>query len=220
MGSVGWYAAMMHYGRVVVDTAVPYDKRAKAVHRCDIADTRGPLSLTVPLAKPSVAFREATWNDCAVSAHDEWWVRHRVTLESAYGRTPFFEFLIDRFLPLLRDPAEWSEWPDAITFDRIADEAVRSLLAIGDTVEWGNAAELLAEETPEAIVDLRRADFALRDQQPYWQVRDADHGFLPNLSILDLIFNLGPEAGPYLAETGRPGTGACGHVPADGVKLS
>lgn len=198
MGSIGWYAAMAHYGHVVVDSSIPYDKRQKAVHRCDIADTRGKMSLTVPLAPPSVPFRDATWHDCRVSTHDEWWIRHRITLESAYGRTPFFEFLIDRFLPLLRSPEEWEHWPDAISFDRAADGIVRGFLDI-DTALWGDPRELQAETPQENIVDLRRSDFSLISQEPYYQVRIDRLGFIPGLSILDLIFNLGHEAGPYLA---------------------
>lgn len=200
MGSVGWYGAMAACGRMVVDTAMPYDKRQKSVHRFDIVDTRGRLSLTVPLAKPSVPFRRATWSHCAVSPHDEWWTRLRITLESAYGRTPFFEFLIDRFLPLLRHPAKWDRWPSAIDLCRASDEAVRTVLGPGYTVEWGDAAALLADTPADNIVDLRRHDFSLPAPPPYYQVRAASLGFTGNLSILDLIFNLGPEAALYLQQ--------------------
>ena len=87
-GPVGWYAAMASGRRAVIDTAIRYDKRQKAVHRYDIADVRGPMQLTVPLGKPHGCQGTPTWADAAVSTHDEWWLRHRVTLESAYGRTP------------------------------------------------------------------------------------------------------------------------------------
>lgn len=202
MAEAGWYVAMMQYGRAVVDTAMPFDKRRKDVHRCEIADTRGRMVLTVPLCKPSLPFREATWNDCAVSTHDEWWIRHRISLESAYGRTPFFEFIFDRFLPLFSNPADKPVPPSAISLDRLADEAVRSVLAPPTRVEWGDAALLIAAD--DDIVDLRRASFNLPSQTPYWQVREHQLGFIDNLSILDLIFSLGPEAGPYLLHCSPP----------------
>ena len=79
------------------DTA--FDKRDKATHRFTIADTRGRLDLTVPIAKP--ASSRCRWSEIGVSTHGAWWDVHRVALESAYGRTPYFEFYIDRFLPML-----------------------------------------------------------------------------------------------------------------------
>lgn len=187
MGCIGYYAAMARYDRVIIDTDLRYDKRQKGVHRCDIVDTRGPISLTVPLGKPHADGRP-TWNDAAVSTHDDWWHRHRVTLESAYGRTPFFEFLIDRFLPVLRSPAEWDSWPSAIDIDRTADEAIRSVLELETEVEWRPAGDLRAD------ADLRRADFRIDNPVPYWQVRADRLGFIGNLSILDLLFSLGKEA--------------------------
>lgn len=201
LGPVGWYAAMARYGRAVVDTSTPFDKRQKSVHRCEIADTRGRMTLTVPLCKPSVPFRQATWRDCAVSTHDEWWIRACISLESAYGRTPFFEFLVDRFLPLFVSPADSDVAPSAIDLDIRADEAVRSVLNLPTTVEWGDPADLI--DPSDNVADLRRADFTMHGQRPYWQVRQERLGFLSNLSAADLVFNLGPEATLYLLECGR-----------------
>lgn len=197
MGSVGYYAAMSRYGRVVVDTDIRYDKRRKEVHRCDIVDTRGPVQLTVPVGKPSTASREArpTWCDCAVSTHDAWWHRMRITLESAYGRTPYFEFLIDKFDDIFRSPALWDSWPNILTMDQLADSIIRRILAFENEVIW--APVTLRDESP-ATVDMRRHSFALGEQPHYWQIRADQLGFHPNLSILDLIFNLGPEAALHI----------------------
>lgn len=199
-GPVGWYAAMAGGRHAVVDTALRYDKRQKAVHRYDIADVRGPMQLTVPLARPHGCEGSPTWADAAVSTHDEWWQRHRVTLESAYGRTPYFEFIIDRFGAILGDPSRQAVWPTAIDMARAADEAVRTVLRLPDTrVSWMPAATLDVG-AGDTVTDLRRSDFALAGQPPYWQVRAHSLGFIANLSVLDLIFNLGPEAAFYIAK--------------------
>lgn len=196
MGSVGYYAMMARYGRVVIDTDMRYNKRQKAVHRCDIVDVRGDVQLTVPLAKPSLGMGERpTWHHCRVSTHDEWWRQMRVTLESAYGRTPYFEFLIDKFNGLFRSPEDWAEWPDAITVDRMADGIVRGILAMDNEVVWAPASVTKGSDN---VVDMRRNDFIINNQPEYWQVRRERLGFRDNLSILDLVFSLGPEAAFYL----------------------
>lgn len=197
-GTIGWYVSMAGARRAVVDTSIRYDKRHKGVHRYDIADVRGAMQLTVPLGKPHGCAGTPTWADAAVSRHDEWWLRHRVTLESAYGRTPYFEFIIDRFDSILCDPAKLPVWPAAIDLCRAADEAVRSVLCLPYTaVQWMPADTAVPDA--DNVLDLRRAGFDLHDQPRYWQVRQHSLGFIAGLSVLDLIFNLGPESALYIA---------------------
>ncbi len=194
MGSVGYYAVMARYGRVVVDAAMRYDKRQKDVHRCEIVDTRGLLRLTVPLGKPHGCGHAPIWRDALVSTHDEWWRQHLIALESAYGRTPYFEFLIDKFGEIFRSPEAWDEWPTAIDLNRSADAVVRRILGFDNCVEYSATTAL------SGCIDLRHADFTIAARPDYRQIRSDRLGFRPNLSILDLIFNLGPEAPLYLAE--------------------
>lgn len=163
-----------HSGPVVIDTAARFDKRCKQAHRCAIADARGPLDITVPIAKPY----GRTWDRVAVSLHDQWWETARTALESAYGRTPYFEFYADDFLPLLQ-PDRFSS---VAALNRDFDTAIRRCL------------QLPAEVTYEPLnsPDAREPEPA--DIGPYWQVRQDRFGYLPGLSTLDLLFNLGPES--------------------------
>lgn len=189
--SIGYYVALAQQPRVVIDTAMPFDKRAKAVHRYDIVDTQGRCQLTVPINRPHSGSPtdRPLWSNAAISRHGQWWRLHRTALESAYGRTPFFEYLIDRFDSVLCDPAEPAAALNVVELARRADAVIRPLLLIDTSVEWR---ALTAADT--VATDLRRADFSLANPRPYWQVRQSKLGFRPNLSILDAIFNLGAEA--------------------------
>lgn len=188
-GSVAYYALAAQYPHSAVDYDLRYDKRFKSVHRYAVADTRGRLELTVPVSKDS---GPATWEQVRVSAHGRWWEVHRTALESAYGRTPFFEFYIDRFLPLFV-PRPLTEGESVATLCRRADAIVRSILGIVP------ASDMSDVQAFTSVDDMRRTDFAsLEAPQKYWQIRRETLGFVDRLSILDLIFSTGPEAPIFL----------------------
>lgn len=180
-----------YYQRIVagdeVDYTMRYDKRLKDAHRYTIADTRGPLQLTVPIEHIWNGDNHSdkrplplTWDDIPLSSHNQWWDKHRVALESAYGRTPYFEFYIDRLLPLIS-----ADTPQRITsvaqLCRSANRIVGSILML-DTIRHrvGGAQGMLCDEIT------------------YPQIRADRLGFIPGLSVLDLIFNVGPESPLYL----------------------
>ncbi len=174
-GDIAYYAAIAESGASVVMSDARYDKRQKAVHRTVIADVNGPLRLTVPTAKPQSA-TSARWSDIKVSAHGGWADVHRTALESAYGRTPYFEYYAPRFLPLL------------VAVDQPITELNTALDA-----EIRRILMLPAPEITREITDVYDERFAY-PTVPYYQVRADRLGFIPGLSILDLIFNMGPES--------------------------
>lgn len=172
-----------------------FDKRFKAAHRFAIADTRGRLELTVPIAKP--ASSDCEWDSVGVSTHGAWWDVHRVALESAYGRTPYFEFYIDRFLPMLTSGVE-KRFPLITDLCRAWDERIREILLLPPAQDAESAGS--SERLP--LLNVCRThgceSVDLPEPMPYYQIRSHSLGFIPHLSVLDLIFNLGPEATLYL----------------------
>jgi len=186
-GGVGRYALMMRYERTVVDTSCQYDKRFKTPHRCAIVDTHGPLQLTVPIARPE-RHHGTRWADIRISLHGRWWDVHRTAMASAYGRTPFYEFVSDRF--------------DALWRGFSSEQCNLSLMDLDAAIE-AEICRLLGIPAPVYTADLRVAarpyDEDAVSVAPYWQVRQGELGFIPGMSILDLIFNLGPEAPLVLA---------------------
>lgn len=183
-GSIYYYALLAARSAAAkVWIGMPFDKRQKTAHRYTIVDTRDTLSLTVPIIHPHGGKRP--WSDIEISAHGEWWLQHLTALESAYGRTPYFEFYIDRFTPLYRNPQ------------------LDGCSALGELIMGSNAilADILCIEPPQYVADAdytavkTDSEIALSCRDvAYWQVRADRLGFRPGLSILDLIFNKGPES--------------------------
>lgn len=184
-GPVEHYLCVRKAEATAIDWRLRFDKRFKETHRFTIADTRGRLDLTVPIAKPSSS--RCCWGDIRLSDHGHWWDIHRIALESAYGRTPFFEFLIDPLMPLLTEGVV-ERYPFLRDLSDAWDSWIRSRLLLPAPVS-----------APQQCPGGEQTDCVLNSTlPPYWQIRADKLGFIPGLSVLDLIFNLGPEAVIYL----------------------
>lgn len=188
-GSVEYYATMGAYACVVVDDTARYDKRQKATHRMDIIDTHGVKSLTVPVSRSDNYSGQLHWNNIAISQHGQWWHVIAETLASAYGRTPFFEFYIDRLLPFFSSSTS-EEFQNVATLCREVDIAIRTILGFDNEVIYASQSPD-ADAMTSAIVT---SDIVQPHSVEYYQVRRDKFGFVPQLSILDLIFNMGPES--------------------------
>lgn len=172
--SPAYYRMMvLHPGPVSICASERFDKRCKAAHRTAIADTRGVLDLTVPIEKPY----GKTWADTRVSLHGRWWEVMATALESAYGRTPYFEFYADDFLPIISNPEAFTTVSE---LNARFDAAIRKAIGLTRVIT-----ESAAGTRPVAIEPW--------EPEPYWQVRGNSLGFVGGLSILDMVFNLGPE---------------------------
>ena len=188
-GSIAYYALLASYRHVYIHDGMRFDKRFKSTHRTTIADTRGILDLTVPVTKPHSS-SQATWNDISVSPHGAWWNVHLTALESSYGRTPFFEFYIDSLMPVFGAGVCGRPITE---LDALADETVRKLLYLDHEVTHLNERDI-----PDHAVDMRQTIPDTPQHHQYYQVRAGKLGFISGLSILDLLFNIGPEAPLYL----------------------
>lgn len=193
--TVGYYACAWMYGNYEQDWSRRFDKREKDAHRFTIADTHGKLSLTVPIAKPESS--SCSWKDICVSTHGAWWDVHRVALESAYGRTPYFEFYIDRFLPMLTVGVE-ERYPSLASLALAWDAEIRKILTLPRAPEQDDTTAKVPGEASAYVEPGDSEPVSQITTLEYYQVRAEKLGFIPNLSILDLLFNLGPESPLYL----------------------
>lgn len=185
-GSIDYYATLAKYGTAVIDYTSRFDKRLKTTHRATISDVNRELNLTVPIEKP-VSMTKATWADIHLSSHGDWWHVHRISIESAYGRTPFFEYYIDHFAQFL-DKNVLNKYPTLQSLNSAINTAICEILSI-ETKILNSPSQTQAKYT-----DFREKKIPQLNPVKYYQIRQAEFGFIPHLSILDLIFNMGPES--------------------------
>lgn len=182
-GTIEYYAMSAAYGKIYIDVDMPADKRFKSTHRCRIIDTRDEINLTVPVSHPH---GRHSWSETPVSSHGHWWHVHLTALESSYGRTPFFEYYIDKFSNIFKRNYE-TESLTVGELDRLCDITVREILGTDNEVVYGSP-----DTRPAA--DYRDVKIFEAVTPEYYQLRSDRLGFRSGLSILDLIFNMGQES--------------------------
>lgn len=184
-GSVDYYAAMLHFGRVGICGYEHYNKKAKRLNRMDIVGTNGVQSLSVPLSKPNSSL---TVSEIQLSEHGNWRHIHWGALFSAYGRTPFFEYFADD----LKSVYENKEITTMFALNMAIHSAVIDFLALPiETVvvnEKSGYSRLECVDARDSIVDFTPSGC------PYYQIWQERYGFQKGMSILDLLFNEGREA--------------------------
>ena len=194
-GPVQWYQKLAHSDTVYLEQHDHFIKQTYR-NRCIIATTQGPQALTVPVESPQgLRIDKTEMKDVRISDHGSWRHLHWQALQSAYGESPFFEFYADDLHPFFE-----KHWDYLFDFNLAIMQKMCELLDIEPHIE-------LTEEymQPDGMVDYRdaiRPKHPLPDAsftpRPYYQVYQQKFGFLPNLSVLDLLFNEGNEAVLYL----------------------
>ena len=193
LAPISYYVRLAQCPSAVVDFDEIY--RKQTLHnRCWIASPNGPMSLTVPVVK-FVPYR-TPMRDIRISDHGNWRHLHWNALRSNYGRTPFFEFYADDFAPFYE-----RRWTFLTDFNDEICALMCQLLDITPHLQ-PTTCFLTAEECANRHIhdfrDAIRPKHPLPDPgfqpQRYYQVFEGENGFLPNLSILDLLMNCGNES--------------------------
>ena len=187
-GPVQWYQKLYRADAVVIDPDETFLKQTYR-NRCYIAAANGVQALTVPVEQPG---NRCPVRDVRISDHGDWRRVHWNAIASAYGESPFFEYYQDDLRPLFE-----RRWPFLYDFNEAIRQTVSTLLDLqcssmpspcdGSTLDLRSA---INPKHPAADADFQ--------PRPYYQVYASRYGFQPNLSILDLLLNMGPEGIFYL----------------------
>ena len=199
-GPIQWYQKLYRYDQTLIEQYDSYQKQTYR-NRCVIATANGLQALTVPVEHN---VQRSTFSvqckDLRISDHNQWRRVHWNALQSAYSESPFFDYYADDIRPFFEKKYEF-----LVDFNEAIRQTVCDLLDIQPKVEYTSSflSPLTSHLSP--LDDFREVINAKHPQadadfQPrrYWQVFEGKHGFQANLSILDLLFNMGNEAIFYL----------------------
>ena len=184
LAPVPLYVRLYAADAMVVDDVSPFVKQTYR-NRAVIAAEGGTLPLTIPVVHDG---GRIPMRDVRISEHGNWRHQHWNALVSAYRKSPFFEYYADDF-------AHFYEERDGflMDFNLRLHAVVSELLGIEREVKFlsdeaAGAVDLRAIAEPKALEAIDGVAL-----QPYYQVFAQRNGFVPSLSVVDLLFNTGPE---------------------------
>ena len=196
-GPIQWYQKLYRYDQTLIEQYDSYQKQTYR-NRCVIATANGLQALTVPVEHDTLNIKNEIIKvkDLRISDHNNWRRIHWNALQSAYNESPFFDYYADDIRLFFEKKYEF-----LVDFNEAIRQTVCNLLDIHPQVSYTTD----FSRQPSDIDDYREVINAKHPQpdedfQPrrYWQVFEGKHGFQANLSILDLLFNMGNEAVFYL----------------------
>ena len=216
-GPVQWYQKLNRFDTIYIERCESFIKQTYR-NRCVIATTNGLQTLSIPVEHTQEKGEESSRliTDIRISNHGNWRHLHWNALMSAYGDSPFFDYYVDDLKPFFED-----RWENLFDFNMAITHKMCELLDIHPNIQFTenyipsrkeeggrrkeNSVDSPIFNSQFSIFDFRdviRPKNPIPDEtftpQTYYQVYQKKWGFQPNLSILDLLFNMGNESILYL----------------------
>ena len=186
---VAWFSAVAHSSAAEVEACESFQKQSYR-NRCNIYSPDGVQILQVPILHAG----SRLIRDIRIDYSKNWIHLHRRAIDTAYGPSPFYQYYWDDINAILDKKHEF-------LFDMNMELTTKilELLHLRTPVSLTSDFEV----APEDVTDLRSSINPKREPagspfKEYYQVFNARRGFIPNLSIIDLLFCEGPEAYSYL----------------------
>jgi hypothetical protein len=190
--SISHFAAIAQSDGVTFEMEDNFQKQTNR-NRTYIYSPNGIQLLNIPI-KHSSSFGHQKTKEIKIEQEFDWQKQHFKSLEASYRSSPFFEYFEDDLLPIFQKKYTFLMDLNLEVFD-IVCKCLRMKLQYDTTTEYFH------EIDDSKIVDFRYLINGKKDLsafESYTQVFDDKHGFLNNLSVLDLLFNEGKFAMDYL----------------------
>lgn len=200
-GPISQFVAIAKADKVIFENEDNYQKQTFR-NRMYIYDSNGKLLLNIPirhrsalLGEPKMGGQHQLYKEVQIENEFGWQKQHWRALKASYQTSPFFEFYEDELRPIYHTEYKYLMDFNYACLEFIMD-SIQLELDYEKTSEYNREPENLTDFRP-LINAKQKSEFK---QQAYTQVFGDKHGFLPNLSILDLLFNEGPNSLLYLQE--------------------
>jgi hypothetical protein len=190
-GPVIQYVGIVNAKKLSFEINDHYQKQSYR-NRCVICGPNGKQILTVPIVHTKTTKKQKT-KEIRIDNSVQWQKIHNKALYNSYRSSPFFEFYIDDLKIIFEKKYEF-----LLDLNLMVNSTLFNCMEYQRVIRVSDS----YEKEPTSLVDSRGLINAKRKVmyplEKYIQVFDSKNGFIPNLSILDLLFNEGPNTLYYL----------------------
>ncbi len=191
--STSWFSLLAQATSIYLEQHENYIKGSFR-NRCHIAAVNGPHRLSIPLDKGK--HQKMPIRQVRIAYQEPWQAQHWQAIRSAYGNSPFFEHYADYLRPFFKEKKYALLWDFNFDLMNTLIKLTHINTPIILTEEWqaeptGNILDMRGKISPK----MQGTHFHFKK---YPQVFEDRLGFLENMSILDLLFCMGPSAKDYL----------------------
>jgi hypothetical protein len=197
LAPVQYYAKLIQFGEETLEVHENYSKQSYR-NRCNIYGPNGIQSLSIPVTKTTNC--KTPVKEVEIDYSTRWQKIHFKAIESAYRNSPFYEYFIDDLAPFYQKPFQF-----LFDFNLELQQVIENILEINTTIAF---TDIYIKSASDNKMDFRDKIHPKKCQEdpffidvPYNQVFEKKFGFIPNLSIIDLLFNQGMETEEILRKS-------------------
>lgn len=190
-GNVYFYHLLSQNQSILIENAEYFIKQTLR-NRTYILSANGVMPLIIPVTHHS---HKEIISQKEICYKEKWYKKHYTAIVSAYKNSPYFEYYADEILDFLKHPTQQY----LLEFNLQIIQTIIKILDLNISINFTHQYQKFYENDFRFISDnhiIENLPDALK--KPYLQVFSDRFSFQNNLSILDLIFNLGPDARNYL----------------------
>jgi hypothetical protein len=188
-----YFFLMAHSSKVLIEKWENYHKQTYR-NRCRILGANGPLTLSVPVLRGS--FHKTPIRDLKIDNSRRWRELHLRSITSAYATAPFYEYYFDAISTVIKKP-----------FSFLLDLNAEALSAVTEATGISRDTDFTKAYLPEGtftgdyrylITPKISSPADGYKEMPYIQVFAKRFGYIPGLSIIDVLLNNGPGTGALM----------------------